>query len=247
MMNQEDELHDLEDYSSKDIADEQHDQLPSVDEVKINAKSTSGHKRSLIIYGVVLVVLIIIGIIVGTSRRSSKNAMALQGPTNLNITAALHDMAMEGEADFQDKDSYQYAAMWDMVQDDMLETYTFEKLKQRYALYCLYHATSPEFWKNDKGFKRMGKDECKWFGVTCNEVGMVTRVGLRNNGLTGEIPKEVSLIPELKVFNVNANDGLSGSIHWELCMKEKWEGLDIKVDCDNVYCKCCSNCPVPDE
>jgi hypothetical protein len=86
---------------------------------------------------------------------------------------------------------------------------------QRYALACVWYATnqktnpyvtSPKAWKKTTNWMTKA-DECQWYGVTCTAQGIVTRVDLKDNGLTGTFPNEFSLIsPSLLYLDISGND-----------------------------------------
>lgn len=256
-------LHDVEDYSSEVT----HDQLPSVEEARSHqyTKGGKGHgRRSYAIWCAVtalFIVLVTIIVIPFDERRSEPNlslednefagpASSPVGSPTMNPNAvAVEEMeirlikiAMNGAADFVDDSSYQYRSMRLMVDDDTVYDYEDVKLKQRYAMYCLYHATrGPGVWVENGGWKRKGIDECDWFGVQCDEEGVVTRINLRSNGLKGEIPQEMALMEGLDTFNVNAN-ALEGEIVGPFCDLQNANAIDIKADCTVVACDCCSNC-----
>lgn len=243
-------LQDLEDFSNTGIesptpASGNHDQLPSVEDVKMElglTSSRSSNKLCLIIFGVLAFAGVFISIIVAAKDSPSKT-LSSTPYSPLDVESALREIAINGEKDFLDKDSYQSKAAWNLESDAMVhQEYNLERLKQRYGMYCLYHATNEDrTWKVNNGWKRMGKDECKWYGAMCDDDGMVTRIELRNNGLEGRIPEEVSFISKLEVFNVNAND-LSGHVPSSVCDISGEHELNIKVDCASVSCNCCSNC-----
>ena len=50
-----------------------------------------------------------------------------------------------------------------------------------------------------------------WSGVTTNSDGLVTRLVLNNNGLTGTLPTELGDLSELEQLNLEDND-LSGAL-----------------------------------
>jgi hypothetical protein len=236
-------LHEVEDYSS----DIPHDQLPSVEEARMAAGVALGKASRIpskkiwyIGAGLVAATLLIVAIAVPVSNNSSPKGDKQIGNS---VEKAVHKISLNGKADFEDEAAYQsFAKRW-LLEDDLVEDYTYDELQQRYAMYCLHHATNPDGWVDATGWKRKGVPECDWFGVTCNpDTGMVTRINLRNNGLEGQIPPEVSLIPDLLVFNVNANSNLTGSVPMHICDLRSERALDIKVDCDSVTCSCCSNC-----
>lgn len=88
----------------------------------------------------------------------------------------------------------------------------------------------------------MKTDECTWFGVKCDDDGMVTRIELRNNGLQGTfIPPELQYVTKLKVLNLRAND-LAGAVPSSVCNLQAANAGDFKVDCSAVTCDCCDEC-----
>ena len=235
-------LHDVEDYDSEIT----HDQLPTVEEAKTAMGGTSSMKtfntKRFNNAGMALVLVIIFFILLkGYKGSEDQKVKDLDLVEVLDISASLNSIALGGPSDFEDPNSYQALAKNSLVTDDMVKDYTFEGLQQRYAMYCLHHATGglDGSWIEERGWKRKGMPECMWHGVTCAPgTKDVTRIALRENGLQGEIPPEIALIPNLEVFNVNSNDNLVGSIPDSLCAVD---GLDIKVDCNVVQCDCCSN------
>ncbi len=231
-------LHDIEDYSCDDVS---HDQLPSVAEARATI-SRKPAKSSLKVWymvgGLVALTIFIIAIAVPVSNKPKGDK-----EIGNNVEKAIHQVSLNGKSDFQDEKSYQSIAKRWMVEDPLVENYTYDQLQQRYALYCLHHATQPTLWTESHGWKRKGVPECLWYGVTCDpDTNMVVRINLRNNGLQGTIPPEVSLIPQLAVFNVNANIELTGRVPSHMCDVKSERGLDIKVDCQYVTCDCCDEC-----
>lgn len=107
-------------------------------------------------------------------------------------------------------------------------------LAQRYALAVLYFATGGDSWKEcsrDLTSKCESSDGsglqssshflstgsvCAWFGLTCSDEqkkGLVTWIDLSNNGLSGSIPDELSLLKDnLELFWLCSNSELGGSV-----------------------------------
>ena len=248
-----DDFEDVEDYSNTsganknnyDDANLHNHSLPTPEEVKLHGRSsyTDGTRRLRIMFCLICgCVLFAVGVIIATSTKGKKYSSGYNAVPN--VTEALHQIAVGGPDDFADEESYQYAAYSRIVNDKSVQgAYEYERLKQRYAMYCLFHSANQDrTWKGNKGWKRMGMDECKWYGVMCDEEGWVTRIGLKNNGLSGEVPVEVSLIPKLGTFNVNQNDKLTGHIPQEICNIQQYRELHVKADCTTVECSCCENC-----
>jgi hypothetical protein len=233
---------EVEDYSS----DIPHDQLPSVEEARMQAgvvlrkTSPASSRKKTMAFGLLALTLLIIAIAVPISNKNKP----VNGDEQIgnSVKKAVHKISLNGKSDFKDKSGYQsFAKRW-LLEDKLVEDYTYDQLQQRYAMYCLHHATNPEGWVDATGWKRKGVPECDWYGVTCDpDTSMVTRIDLRDNGLKRHIPPEVSLIPQLNVFNVNDNP-LTGSIPDHICDLQTERALDIKVDCAVVTCSCCSNC-----
>lgn len=233
-------LHEVEDYSCDGVPHD-HDQLPSVAEARATitrkpAKSSS--KVWFIGAGLLALTLFIVAIAVPVSNKEKG-----EKEVGNNVERAIHKVALNGKADFEDEKSYQSVAKRWLVEDQLVEDYTFDQLQQRYAMYCLHHATQPDLWTQAHGWKRKGVPECEWYGVTCDpDTQMVLRINLRDNGLQGTIPPEVSLIPNLSVFNVNANSQLTGQVPSQVCDIKTERELEIKVDCQYIACDCCSHC-----
>lgn len=51
-------------------------------------------------------------------------------------------------------------------------------LMQRYSLAVLYFSTKGKSWAESTNWLANDKDHCQWFGVECNEEGLVTRLNL---------------------------------------------------------------------
>jgi len=232
-------LHDVEDYSCEGIT---HDQLPSVAEARATIPSKpkkSSHKVWYIAAGLLAFTVFVIAIAIPVS---SKNKGSSEQSGN-SVETTINKFAINGKEDFTDANSYQSIAKRWMLEDPLVQDYSKDQLQQRYAMYCLHHATGSNSWVDATGWKRKGVPECQWYGVTCDPVtNMVQRLNLRNNGLKGTIPPEVALIPDLSVFNVNANANLTGTVPDHVCDAHSARGLEIKVDCTYVTCDCCSNC-----
>ena len=244
------EFDDVEDYSSNvedysdnglsqpNIAAGNHDQLPSVEEVKMTMGGGAGRSmnKKLLYIGLAVLTVGVLFVIMGGG---GKNKLG-----SLNRQEALDSIENEGigGVDFDDKDSYQYKAYAHLLPDDKVTHYSFEKFQQRYGMYCLYFATGHTFWTEDRGWRRMKTDECTWFGVKCDDDGMVTRIELRNNGLQGTlIPPELQYVTKLKVLNLRAND-LAGAVPSAVCDLQAANVGEFKVDCSAVTCTCCDEC-----
>ena len=85
----------------------------------------------------------------------------------------------------------------------------------RAALIALYDATGGHHWHNNSNWLSQ-QPLSTWFGVTTAEDGCVTRLELRNNNLTGELPPELGTLPGLLYLNLRDNN-LTGQfpLEWQ--------------------------------
>jgi len=67
---------------------------------------------------------------------------------------------------------------------------------QRYVLAVLYYATGGADWTYKEGWLE-SSNECDWFGVICNDGGVVTDLQPYENNLVGSIPSEVGSLDSL--------------------------------------------------
>jgi len=103
------------------------------------------------------------------------------------------------------------AFLW--LELDYLPSMTHEQLIQRYILAVLYFSTygipsaytDENFvWNVTTGWLT-GQDECLWYGVGCNDIKEVTTIQLRNNRLSGKIPRELQHLRSLQVLDISKN------------------------------------------
>jgi len=55
------------------------------------------------------------------------------------------------------------------------------------SLQSIYNETGGEYWLNNTGWTTK-RDQCNWFGITCDEEDYVIEINLPNNNVTGEFP-----------------------------------------------------------
>ena len=91
-----------------------------------------------------------------------------------------------------------------------LETLAEEKA----ALVALYNATGGANWTNRTNWLT-NVPVGQWHGVITDAKGRVTDLDLPHNGLTGEIPAELGILPRLQWLNLSWNE-LTGEIPAEL-------------------------------
>jgi hypothetical protein len=151
--------------------------------------------------------------------------------------------APDGGASLKDPSSPQSTALsW--LQNPINKDYSDSRLLQRYALATLYYATNP----NNNSWKTTSlwltdTNECNWHSTSespdiCTTTTITKSDGstienivyvnldLRENGLKGKIPDEISLLTSLKTIRLSKNE-LTGSIPSIVTTLTQLEYLDL--------------------
>jgi hypothetical protein len=151
--------------------------------------------------------------------------------------------APDGGASLKDPSSPQSAALsW--LYDPINKEYSDSRLLQRYALATLYYATNlnNDSWKITSLWLT-DTNECDWHNTSespdvCTTTTIMTSDGsiienivyrnldLRENGLKGTIPDEISLLTSLKTIRLSKNE-LTGSIPSHVTTLNRLEYLDL--------------------
>ena len=98
----------------------------------------------------------------------------------------------------------------------------------RAVLVALYNATDGPNWRNDTNWLS-DRPLRAWHGVTTDNNGRVTRLELRGNRLSGEIPASLGSLSNLKTLDLSGNR-LSGEIPASLGSLSNLAGLDLNVN-----------------
>ncbi|CAJ1962330.1 unnamed protein product [Cylindrotheca closterium] len=141
-------------------------------------------------------------------------------PTRLTATSLRETVLQafpEAITAIDDPSSAQSRALAWLTSDDSMDAFfVTEKLIQRWAMAVLYYSTNGEEWRTqDKWLTN--HDECEWhtadpYTSVCNDDGLVSSLHLRNNGLRGTLPDELTLLSNSLEF-LYLNDGmLEGTI-----------------------------------
>ena len=85
--------------------------------------------------------------------------------------------------------------------------------KEREALIALYDATDGDNWTNNENWCT-DADISEWYGVTVSS-GLVSRLELNENNLTGSIPSDIGQLTQLQYLRLDGNS-LSGEIPEEI-------------------------------
>lgn len=65
---------------------------------------------------------------------------------------------------------------------------------------------------------------CHWFGITCNDEDQITVINIQDNRLKGTLPKEISLLQQLKTLILTKNQ-LQSTIPIEFTTMSTMENL----------------------
>lgn len=216
--------------------DERHDQLPSVEEIKVSqGPSTSNEDRPCVswlcsttcVFASVLLVGFLLGFIgmtvfIETEDPLSQSAPG-NGPNNNDTTdepqTSLQSrleavLGVKATEEIFIGTSYQALAIQQMEQEeDIYLTYSNERLKQVYGLLCLYYATND----NGNAWSRapswgVDYNECQWEGIRCSSLDHVVEIDLAYFGLDGVVPSEITLVESVLVLRLDDNPGLTGTI-----------------------------------
>lgn len=179
-----------------------HDQLPSVEEAKLNlgqrqpsglVKRINRHKRCLLVTGLIALVTII-GITISASTNNSESSIGYTPDSRFeDVMMFLFNNQISTLPTLEDKQTAEHrAALFvadgDMYQSEMTEE-NIHKFVERYILALLYYQFNGPEWTNNYHFLS-ARDHCTWTttvtrpagtfvkGVTCNEDGYVTGLDL---------------------------------------------------------------------
>jgi len=106
------------------------------------------------------------------------------------------------------------AAAWVDVEASDLSLCGTEFLLQLYALATINFSFDGTTKENGLSWLS-STNACKWSGIFCDHTGSVSVIFLVNEGLTGRIPGEISLLTDLEIINFAIND-INGTIPSEL-------------------------------
>ena len=82
-----------------------------------------------------------------------------------------------------------YDSLGSGVLKDYVDTASFVvKLDDKGSLEAIYENTNGLDWINNTGWLNDEIPHCEWFGITCNDDGIIIGIDLRSNNLTGQFP-----------------------------------------------------------
>jgi len=119
------------------------------------------------------------------------------------------DTAQSSALDFILNDD-EFVHDWDGLASTPIDPNAQINFIQRYTAATLFISTQGKNWKNNDGW--MGRlNVCTWFGVGCDENGLVTSLSLSDNNLVGAIPADLKTLGNLHTIEMHKNL-LSGQI-----------------------------------
>jgi len=133
--------------------------------------------------------------------------------------------------------SYQYRSMMWVYYETDYDNYTDEERLQLWSLACFYDATLGVTWDVDTNWMDPNVTWCDWYGLTCNEVKMVTRLELPQNNVQRNIPNELKVLPSLQYLGLAENSlGLLDPVLFEIDSLEviDLDGNGIEVIPDDI-------------
>ncbi|KAG7368266.1 RHS repeat-associated core domain containing protein [Nitzschia inconspicua] len=137
---------------------------------------------------------------------------SMQGLRNL-ISA----VSPETEVSFDDPDTPQSLALTWLSENQFLETYSLEKILQRFAMATLYYSTTGESWRR-RDLWLSDTDECGWYTSetqtdVCNGNGQLDEIDLNENGLVGALPwNELAILKSQLIILDAFSNQLSGPL-----------------------------------
>jgi len=235
--------------------DMQHDQLPSVEEVKTRIAVTSPSQQKKFGNKTIFLKIVASTLIVTTILSLSVVILVLQNKDcrpEVIPTLDAPDKDCQSDASEASEAILDASGMQGVIRDAVVQkgivkstrstdypfsdrsiqqralskvmketTLTREMTIQRYALWTFFFATEhvgtpvtnqvfglgtvptwKDSWMND------GPDPCLWYGVRCNSFGVVVELNLSDSGITGMLPRELTLLDSLTNLDLSKNIGL---------------------------------------
>ena len=137
---------------------------------------------------------------------------------------------------FQDPTSSQYLALEWLAGNSFLESYSDERLKQRFTLATFYYSTGGDQWSNSV-FWLSDRNECQWYTSStsrdpCDEAGAFVNLELDLNNLSGTIPAELAILSNslarIDLPQTGSGPFITGSLPSELGLLANLEFLNLQ-------------------
>jgi hypothetical protein len=185
-------------------------------------ESRKGRLKLLVVVFILVAVSVVVGSLLGSSAKDSQSSV----PGFLSMDKLLSTLPEYSVKMAQTNASSPQAKTLAWLQSGT--DYELYRLNQRYALGVLFYSTNGESWNRSSGWMS-NTSECTWYtdsdGQICDESSRLLRLYLRENHLSGSIPRELELLThlqKLEFYEVTQSESfefqsfLSGSIYSEL-------------------------------
>lgn len=116
---------------------------------------------------------------------------------------------------------------------------------QRNALIELYKATNGDGWKSRTNWCS-SEPISTWYGVKCNDEGLVTSIELAGNNLVGSLPESLSVLMDNCTHLSIGNNSLSGAVPQSVLSHKNWQYLWGDILTNNVLTFNYSDIPFPE-
>ena len=100
---------------------------------------------------------------------------------------------------------------------------------QKTALQNFYTSTGGSNWLNNKSWLKGDPCVDEWYGVCCNDDGMVIELNLPSNLLVGQLPQFISSFSALQALRLSGNY-LTGVIPTDLFLMKTMEVIDLEYN-----------------
>jgi Leucine-rich repeat (LRR) protein len=226
------DFHDIRPVPVREDRNENHDQLPNVEEYKashgISRTSRSQLKATLIAASMIIVatILITVGIVLGKNSQEGKKSGDSSvlppgsGPV-YDVATFVSNMGWAEVKDVMNPRSPQWkAANW-LANDDPMHMGIAidQEYMNRFLLATIYFALGGEEWFFGQQLNFLSaKKACEWnmlmetksgvpvsVGVSCRGGSFVKEIFLPRMGLKGELPPQIGLLLDLEDLNLYAN------------------------------------------
>ncbi|KAL3920291.1 MAG: hypothetical protein SGILL_003337 [Bacillariaceae sp.] len=195
--------------------------------------NSTNRKKYILMAAAVVVTAVIVGVVVGIVVNKSQNETS-QPPISSRKDSLQEQLAhftsdSVVSSTFADPTSPQSLALTWLAEDDPMQVPLLDQatLERRYALACLYFATTGDEWKRDLNFLSE-KHVCEWNapfsaansngddnmreteGVLCDENRIVTKIDIDDNNLRGSLPEELKALSDLDALVLTRNTRMLG-------------------------------------
>lgn len=183
----------------------------------------------------VLIVLLVIILLVGTSKpKSIPSQQSQSGQKQAQFKSQLMPLLSEKSRHAHlSLDSPQATALAWLMNHTNFDSFSFNRLIQRYALATIYYSTSGDLWTNSNQWLS-DTDECSWYpensdegAEKCSKDNSFIRLALPRNNLHGSIPDEIALLTALDTIDLSRND-LQGTLSSAIGNLSKMASLNLE-------------------